>query len=206
MKWLSVITMGLLVVALTAFGCAQMQFGQSDAGWITLIDGASGLENWNRVGDANWRAEDGAIVADKGKGGYLVSKNSYKDFQIRAEFWADHTTNSGIFIRISDPNKIGAKSAYEVNIYDRRPGPEYGTGAIVNFATVSPMPKAGGKWNTYEITAKGSQLTVVLNGVQTVDIQHSQFAQGPFALQYGSGPKGALGGAIKWRKVEIRPL
>ena len=22
------------------------------------------------------------------------------------------------------------------------------------------MPKAGGKWNTYEITAKGSQLTV----------------------------------------------
>lgn len=206
MQRLSVITMGLLVVALATFGCAQMQYGQSDAGWVTLIDGARGLENWNRVGDANWRAEDGAIVADKGKGGYLVSKNSYKDFQIRAEFWADHTTNSGIFIRVSDPNKIGAKSAYEVNIYDRRPGPEYGTGAIVNFATVSPMPKAGGKWNTYEITAKGSQLTVVLNGVQTVNIQHSQFAQGPFALQYGSGPKGALGGAIKWRKVQIRPL
>ena len=39
------------------------------------------------------------------------------------------------------------------------------------------MPKAGGKWNTYEITAKGSQLTVVLNGVQTADIQHSQFAR-----------------------------
>lgn len=206
MKRLSVITMGLLVVALTAFGCAQMQFGQSDAGWITLIDGARGLENWNRIGDANWRAEDGAIVADKGKGGYLVSKNSYKDFQIRAEFWADHTTNSGIFIRISDPNKIGAKNAYEVNVYDQRPDPSYGTGAIVNFATVSPMPKAGGRWNTYEITAKGSQLTVVLNGVQTVNIQHSQFAQGPFALQYGSGPKGALGGVIKWRKVQIRPL
>ena len=38
----------------------------------------------------------------------LVSKNSYKDFQIRAEFWADHTTNSGIFIRCTDPKKIGA--------------------------------------------------------------------------------------------------
>jgi hypothetical protein len=42
------------------------------------------------------------------------------------------------------------------------------------------MPKAGGKWNTYEITAKGSQLTVVLNGVQTVNIQNCRFAQGPF--------------------------
>ena len=89
------------------------------------------LDNWNRVGDANWRAEDGAVVADKGKGGHLVSKNSYKDFQISAEFWADHTTNSGIFIRISDPKKIGAESGYEANIYDQRPEPNFGTGAIV---------------------------------------------------------------------------
>ncbi len=206
MKRLFVITMGLLVIGLGMFACAQQASRQSDAGWITLIDGPRGLENWNRIGDANWRAEDGAIVADKGKGGYLVSKNSYKDFQIRAEFWADHTTNSGIFIRCSDPNKVGAASAYEVNIYDQRPEPDYGTGAIVNVVKVAPMPKAGGKWNTYEITAKGSQLIVVLNGVQTVNVQDGKFAQGPFALQYGSGPKGALGGAIKWRKVEIREL
>ena len=206
MKRLFVITMGLLVVGLGMFACAQQVSRQTDAGWITLIDGPRGLENWNRIGDANWRAEDGAIVADKGKGGYLVSKSSYKDFQIRAEFCADHTTNSGIFIRLSDPNKINAKNSYEVYVYDQCPDPSYGTGAIVNFAMVSPMPKAGGKWNTYEITAKGSQLTVVLNGVQTVNIQHSQFAQGPFALQYGSGPKDTLGGAIKWRKVQIREL
>jgi len=43
--------------------------------------------------------------ADKGKGGYLVSKNSYKTFRSRRSFWADHTTNSGIFIRVSDPKK-----------------------------------------------------------------------------------------------------
>jgi hypothetical protein len=176
------------------------------AGWTTLIDGASGMSNFNPIGDANWRAEGGAIVADKGKGGYLVSKNSYKDFQIRAEFWADHTTNSGVFLRCADPNKVGAVNCYEVNIYDQRPATEYGTGAIVNVAKVSPMPKAGGKWNTYEITAKGSQLTVVLNGVQTVNVQDGKHAQGPFALQFGNGPKDAPGGAIKWRKVQIRSL
>ncbi len=193
MNRLSVITVGLLVIGLTVPGCASMPFGQSDAGWTTLIDGATGLDNWNRVGDANWRAEGGAIVADKGKGGFLVSKNSYKDFQIRAEFWAE-------------PDKITATNAYEVNIYDQRPDPSYGTGGIVNVAKVSPMPKAGGKWNTYEITAKGAQLTVVLNGVKTVDVQNSQFAQGPFALQFGNGANDAPGGAIKWRKVQIKPL
>ena len=206
MKRRSVIALGLLGATLSNFGCSYLPFGQSDAGWITLIDGTAGLENWNRLGDANWRAEDGAIVADKGKGGFLVSKNSYKEFQIRAEFWADHTTNSGLFIRCTDPQKVTATNAYEVNIYDQRPEPSYGTGAIVNFAKVAPMPKAGGKWNVYEITAKGSRLTVVLNGVQTVDIEDSKLPSGPFALQYGSGPKDAPGGAIKWRKVQIKPL
>ena len=204
MKRLSVITAGLLVVAFGVFGCSYMPW--SDSGWTTLVDGNAGLENFNPIGEANWRAQDGAIVADKGKGGYLVSKNSYKDFQIRAEFWADHTTNSGIFLRVSDPKKVGADSSYEVNIYDQRPEPDYGTGAIVNVAKVAPMPKAGGKWNTYEITAKGSQLSVVLNGVQTVNVQNGKFAQGPFALQFGNGPKDAPGGAIKWRKVQIKSL
>jgi len=46
----------------------------------------------------------------------------------------------------------------------------------------------------------------VLNGVQTVSLQNSQFAQGPFALQFGNGPKDAPGGAIKWRKVQIKSL
>jgi hypothetical protein len=203
----TVLIAGLLaLVGLTVLGFACISFGQAGAGWTTLIDGAKGLDNWNRVGDANWRAEDGAIIADRGKGGFLVSKSSYKDFQIRAEFWADHTTNSGVFLRCSDPGAITATSAYEVNIYDQRPAPEYGTGAIVNVAKVSPMPKAGGKWNTYEITARGSQLTVVLNGVQTAEAQDTKHAQGPFALQFGNGPKDAPGGAIKWRKVQIRPL
>jgi hypothetical protein len=206
MTRMTVVLMGLLVVGLTVLGGAYLSFGQSDAGWTTLIDGAKGLENWDRVGDANWRVEDGAIVADKGKGGFLVSKSSYKDFQIRAEFWADHTTNSGVFIRCTDPKAITATNAYEVNIYDQRPEPIYGTGAIVNIAKVEPMPKAGGKWNTYEITAKGAQLTVVLNGVKTADVQDSKHAQGPFALQFGNRANEAPGGAIKWRKVQIKSL
>ena len=206
MKRLSVVTSALIVVAFTAFGCAQMS-SMMDMGWTTLIDGEKGLENFSQVGEANWRAEGGAIVADKGKGGHLVSKKSYKDIQIKAEFWAENTTNSGIFIRISDPNKIGAKTAYEVNIYDQRPGQEYATAGIPNFAKV-PVPivyKAGGRWNTFLITAKGSNLIVEFNGVQTVNIQNSQFAQGPFSLQFGNRGK-EPGGAIKWRKVQIKEL
>ena len=203
MKSLSVISLGLLVTVLTVFGCATT----SDSGWVTLIDGGKGLENFNRIGDANWRSEGGAIVADKGKGGHLVTKNSYTNFQIRAEFWAETGTNSGIFIRASNPNKVGAANAYEVNIYDLRPGQEFATGAIVNFGRI-PVPssyKAGGKWNTYVITAKDTNLIVEFNGVQTVNIYDSKFASGPFTLQFGNHGK-EPGGAIKWRKVQVKPL
>ena len=93
-----------------------------------------------------------------------------------------------------------------MNIFDQRPDPTYGTGAIVDVARVVPMPKAGGRWNLYEVTAKGPQLIVVLNGVQTVNVQHSKFAEGPFALQYAPGANNAPGGAIKWRKLQIREL
>jgi hypothetical protein len=185
-------------------GCSGMPFMQS--GWENLIDGEQGLGNFDRVGGANWHAEQGAIVADRGTPGFLVTRKSYRDFQIRAEFWAEPTTNSGIFLRAKDPQKIEAVSSYEVNIFDQRPDPSYGTGAIVDVAKVAPMPKAGGRWNTYEITARGSRLTVVLNGVQTVDVQDTRFAQGPFALQYAAGANNIPGGAIKWRKVQVREL
>jgi hypothetical protein len=197
MKRLSVITMGMLLVGLTVSGCSYQMSGQADTGWITLFDG-SNLDHWNAIGKANWRLADGTVQADKGNG-HLVSKNSYADFQIIAEFWVDSDANSGIFIRCSDPQKIGASTCYEVNIYDKRPDPSYGTGAIVDVAKVSPMPKAGGQWNLLEITAKGPQLSVTLNGTRTVDVQDSKHARGPFALQYSAG-------VVKFRKVQIKLL
>lgn len=204
MKRLSRSVPVFVLLALALAGCAH----QSAEGWVTLIDQGLGVDNFNRVGDANWRTEGGAVVADKGKGGFLVTPASYKDFVIRAEFWAETDTNSGIFMRCSDPGRIGAATCYEVNIWDIRPEPKYATGGIVDHAEV-PVPlvhKAGGRWNTFEITAKGPQLTVLMNGVQTVSIRDGKHAAGPFALQYGAGVKGAPGGQIKWRKVQIRPL
>ena len=196
--------------ALLLAACSSMPGWVPGGGWTTLIDGDKGMENFNVIGDANWRAEGGAIVADRAKtAGYLVTKNSYKDFQIRAEFYAEKTTNSGIFIRAQDPKKIGAASSYEVNIYDLRGGQEYATGGIVDFAKI-PVPnppgyKAADKWNTFEITAKGDTVTVVFNGIKTVEMKNAKFAQGPFALQFGNHGK-EPGGVIKWRKVEVRPL
>ena len=184
-----------LSFAAALVGCASM------SGSTVLVDGTRGLDNFNRVGDANWSAIDGAIQATAGgkDPAYLVTKGSYTNFVLRAEFWASDDANSGIFLRCKDPSAIGDETCYEANIFDQRPDPTYGTGAIVKVAAVSPMPKAGGKWNVYEITATGKRLSVVLNGVKTVDIEDGKLASGPVALQWGRG-------TIKFRKLEITPL
>jgi hypothetical protein len=194
------------IAAVSVLGFAALQYSstaysQSEGGWMTLVD-SSKMGDWDRVGEANWAMTDGALSADKLTGkdlAYLVSKTAYKDFQIKAEFWADAEANSGIFIRCDDPKVIDGKTCYEVNIFDKRPDPSYGTGAIVDVAKVNPMPKAAGKWNIYEITAKGPHLTVILNGEKTADVDDSKHAAGPIALQYGSG-------VVKFRKVQIKAL
>jgi hypothetical protein len=200
-------------IAMLVVGFAALSWSpqaSSETGWVTLFDGKS-MDNFNKIGDANWRIEDGMIVADKGNG-FLVTKNEYTDYEIKAEFWVEPDSNSGVFIRCTDPNKVGADNCYEVNIWDSRPDPSYGTGAIVNVAKVDPMPHAAGKWNTFEITAKGSTFTVVLNGQTTVDgAKDSKLPSGRVALQHGLGIKDANGvandkGIVKFRKVEITPL
>ena len=190
----------LATIAATALlaGCASMG---NAPGWTTLVDGEKGMDNFTRVGDANWTATEGAVQATQGgkDPAYLVSKQSYTNFEMRVEFWASDDANSGVFMRCQDRSTITDENCYEANIFDQRPDPTYGTGAIVKVAAVSPMPKAGGKWNTYEITAQGPHLVVVLNGQKTADVQDSKHAAGPFALQYGSG-------VVKFRKVQIKPL
>lgn len=175
--------------------------GQTDAGWITLLD-AENMGDWDRQGETNWRMEDGAVVADNRTSqnpAYLVSKQSYSDFVLHVEFWASDDANSGIFLRCTKGRPISDRTCYEANIYDQRKDPSYGTGAIVRHVEVDPMPKAGGKWNTYEITMKGRDITLVLNGETTAVLRSGLFTDGPIALQHGEG-------VIKFRKVAIKPM
>ena len=197
MKRVSAIAAGLLVVAFTLFGCASQPSGP---GWVTLIDGENGLQNFTRLGEANWTASQGAIWADKKTSkdaGILLSKDSYTDFEIYAEFWADEEANSGIYIRVTNQKVVNTKAAYEVQIWDKSPG--MATASVMPPAKAPSTFKAAGKWNTFEITAKGPRIIVKMNGEQAVDVNDTAFPAGPIALQYNAG-------TIKFRKVMIRPL
>ena len=190
MKTLQTLKLTALFLLGALTGCAQMDTQQTaQAPWETLLDGTN-LNSWSAIGNANWRLNEGNVQAELGNG-FLVSTKSYQDFQIQAEFWVDDEANSGIFVRVSDPKVINAVNAYEVNIYDK---------SIVNVAKVDPMPRAGGHWNTYDITVKGDHFVVYFNGIKTVDATNKNLPKaGPIAVQYA-------GGVVKFKKLQIRPI
>jgi hypothetical protein len=193
----AILALGLILTGFAAGQPSSPVSAQAGGSWTTLFDGKT-LQGWNVVGDANWEVADGVIQASKGTG-FLVTPAPYRDFQITAEFWVTDDANSGIFIRCSDPKMITAMNAYEVNIYDKRPDQSYRTGGIVDVAKPASIINTGGKWNTYDITAKGPKMTVILNGMKVVDVEDTKHPDGPVALQYGAG-------TVKFRNVRIRRL
>jgi len=195
-KLRSALVLCALTLLINAGAFAQTKADKD--GFINLVDGQS-LNGWSIIGNGSWVIGNGMVEGNKAMG-FLVSDQSYKNFIIRAEFWANEDANSGIFLRCQDRTKVTSDNAYEVNIFDKRPDQNYATGAIVDVAKVSPVPKAAGKWNTFEITANGSHFKVVMNGEVTVaDGQDSKFSEGPIALQ-------SAGGVVKFRKLQIKPL
>ena len=79
-------------LAIGLAGCAG-----SGSSWTTLVDNGRGMENFEQFRQANWQVKDDAIYADSGgkEPAYLVSKQSYRDFEMRVEFWAVDTCKLG---------------------------------------------------------------------------------------------------------------
>jgi len=187
---------GALPLVLLA-ACGGGKSATDAEGWRTLLDGTD-LSGWNVVGDANWHVANRAARADQTTAaGFLVSKDSFADFEFELEFWVDAEANSGVFLRCQDPGTIADTSCYEVNIFDTRPDQTYRTGSIVNVAEPAEFVYTGGQWNRMKITADGTRLQVMLNGRAMVDAEDSRFSSGPIALQYAAG-------VVMFRNVRIR--
>src|SRR5436190_23652749 len=191
----------VLVLALLAAGIAGINqvpaAAQAGAGWTTLFNGKD-LANWNKTGNANWRVVDGVIEADMPRG-FLVSKESYTDFEFRADVWTTPDSNGGLLFRITKPEDPGIENGYELNINDKRTDQTGRTGSIVNVAKPLVQFDAGGKWVTAVLTAKGPHMVGTLNGIKTAEADDAKYPRAPVSLQ-------AAGGIVRYRNVQIREL
>ena len=170
-------------LVLAAPGCV------SGPGAATVFD-ASSLSGWREIGNAGWRLDSGDLVADAGGGDtLLVTRAEFGDFVLTLRFHIGAETNSGVFVRCSDSERITPFSCYEINIWDSYPRQEFRTGAIVN-EVFPPLARVDtvGKWNTLRIEAYGGTVRVSVNGVTTAVLEDAERRSGFIALQrFGNG-------------------
>ena len=152
-------------------------------------------------------------------GGWLMTEKEYGDFEVRLEFKIPEKGNSGVALRSpmeGDPAYVGM----EIQILD---DPWYRTnldglkvsqltGAIYDVQAPSrDALKPVGEWNSYRITAKGRQITIELNGVQTVDANldkyKNKFEKHP-GLTCETGHLGLQShdGRVEFRNLYVKPL
>ena len=154
-------------------------------GFVPMFNGKD-LAGWQTTG--NWMVEDGGVITLKPRegekgwqryGDYLTTAKKYKNFEIKLDFKFNAAGNSGVFMRIGDL-KDHVTSGMEVQILDTHGKKDVGhhdCGGVIR--TVGPtknMVKPAGEWNHYHIKLVNSQLTVIFNGEQIVDIDLSQSA------------------------------
>jgi len=173
------------------------------------------LTGWKTTG--NWIVEKDNVIALKPRPGesgwkrydaYLTTDRTYKDFILDLEFKFKKGGNSGVFLRVADP-KSQVKTGFEVQILDTHGKKKFGAhdcGGVIGTAAPSKMMvKPAGEWNRYTITCIGSQLTVVLNGEQIIDLDLSK------SRLKGRPPAGYIGFQdeakfIWYRNVRIKEI
>lgn len=163
------VSIGAMLVGLAAAGQKETVEPKE---WRTIFDGKS-LDGWEHVGPGKMVLEDGGIRTEGGMGLLWYTKEKFGDCVIRVVYkTGSPRANSGIFVRIADKPKdpwYAVHHGYEVQISDT--DDEYhGTGAIYSLSKAMGRPaRPSGEWNTMEITLRGQQILVSLNGAEVND-------------------------------------
>jgi hypothetical protein len=172
-----------------------------DEGWIKLFDGET-LYGWKPTGEAEWEVAGGKVYTSGAKPGFLMSTTRWADYVLHVEFkTSDDATNSGIFLRTPLEPKNPASDCYELNIAP--PDNPFPTASLVGRHKASlPEDKfpASGQWHSFDVTAEGEQVTIVLDGERVFEYgDESPVRIGHIGLQSREGP-------VAFRNIRLRPL
>lgn len=208
---LSMVLASLLFASATA--------ADDEAGFVNLFNGKD-MTGWQGATNG-YEVKDGILACKEKSGGKLYTSKEYSDFVFRFEFKLTPGANNGLGIRSpmkGDPAYSGMELQILDNTADKykklKPYQYHGSVYGVVPAKRGHL-KPVGEWNTQEVTVKGSQITVNLNGTVIVDADVAE-ASNPKTidgrdhpgLKRDSGYIGFLGhgSRVEFRNIRIKEL
>ena len=186
---------------------AQVKFGEP----IALFNGHD-MSGWQVMGNATsaWKVEDGLLrniaIQEKGKHvnyANIRTEREFEDFNLQVEFRVPPDGNSGVYLR-------GIYEVQVANSYGQKNDP-HNCGALYSRILPSQnVSRRPGEWQTFDITLVDRHLTVIHNGIKTIDNQpvlgctggalwSDESRPGPIYLQGDHT-------SVDYRKLVLRPV
>tara|TARA_R110002049_G_scaffold188251_9_gene356641 strand:+ start:7318 stop:8043 length:726 start_codon:yes stop_codon:yes gene_type:complete len=192
------------------------------SGWQLLFDGQT-LAQWRSYGEDNvnsgWGIENGCLTR-LGRGGELITRQQFGDFELKLDWRISDSGNSGIFIRGDESGSNMHHTGYEMQILDNAGHPDasipsHRSGAYYDMIVPDhDTSKPVGYWNQVHIIARGPHIEFWLNGRKTAEFEqgsaewqalyeNSKFVERP---AYGTLLKGHIGLQDHQDKVWFRNI
>jgi hypothetical protein len=171
---------------------------------VELFDGKSmdAFKGQDPNRPLNWGVEDG-VMTNTPPANNLVSKATFKDFRLQAEYKLTEGSNSGIYLR----------GRYELQVLDDYGKPPESHGHMAIYAWTAPLVNASkpvGEWQVMEAVIVANRVTVTLNGKKVHDNAEIQAITGGAldANETDPGPIMIQGDHNKvwFRKLTVTPI
>lgn len=175
----------LFIVAATTLNAQLPQLSRKEQkkGWHLLFDGTSS-KGWKKADGKpfpvkGWQIVNGVLQLDTttGRGGDIVTEESFSDFELILEFKITEGSNSGIKYFVFPNSSLGC----EFQILDDEKHPDAKMGKDGNrkqgglYDLIAPAStkkdKPIGKWNVARIVSKGTHVEHWLNGVKVAEYE-----------------------------------
>ena len=195
--------------------------------WRTLFDGGS-LDAWRGYrsdrAPEGWRIVDGTL-ARVARGGDLVTRERFGDFELALEWSVARGGNSGIIYRATEEAAHTYETGPEMQVLDDAHHPDgrsrlTAAGAVYGlYPAPAGVVRPAGEWNAARIVARGTRIEHWLNGVEIARyeigspdwearVATSKFREWP---RYGRAAAGHIalqdhGDRVAYRDIRIRTL
>jgi hypothetical protein len=179
------------------------------AGWTYHLD-KPGV----RMEDV-WSVKDGVLHCKGQPVGYLLTKkNNYHDYVLTLEWrWPDKGGNNGVLVHVTTPGALGVwPKSLEVQLQSGDAGDFWIIGTTIDVENAAKRrqdrryinlsdgdEKPLGQWNTMEITCRGDEVLVKVNGKLVNRATKMSQTKGAIALQSEGTP-------IEFRNIKLRML
>ncbi|MEO5804736.1 MAG: DUF1080 domain-containing protein [Verrucomicrobiota bacterium] len=190
-----------------------------ESAFTPLFDGKT-LKGWTLIEQKGpgYLVQDGAMVCPADGGGDLFTQKEYSDFVLRLDFKLSKGGNNGVAFRSPLGGGQIAYIGNEIQILDDdahpnlKPGQNCGSLYRI-FPAKRGATKPVGEWNSYEITALGRNIKVVLNGQIVAqgnlnDVRDLETLQRHPGMLRPTGHIGFLGhnSHVEFRNIRIKEM